>query len=321
MVKFKILLLSSFFTILTIGQDIPPQMPDGYYSNLFLKIAYFLGMVDLVDTMPPIPAEIIEYKDLTYKTNNNRDLKLDIYHLKNLNEKRPLLIFIHGGAWKKGNKKDYLKYLIDFALKGYVTATVQYTLSSIEKFPTPVNDIKSAICWLKNNAETYSIDKNKLALIGGSAGGHLAMMVGYSKASNIIEQSCLDNSISSEVNAIVNIYGPSDLTTEYARTHKTVEYFLGKKYEEDESLFEVASPINYLSSDDPPTLIFHGTLDELVPVSQSDTLKKRLDVIGLESEYHRLEGWPHTMDLSTEVNAYCQYYMERFFNKYIPKGY
>jgi len=299
------------------GQAIPPEIPDGYCSEFTLKLAYFFGTLDLIEKMPPIPENLVEHKDLVYSEVDGRTLKLDVYHLDNVTQAKPLLLFIHGGAWKKGKKKDYRRYLVDFAIKGYITASVQYSLSSEAKFPTPVNDIKRAIRWIKSNSEKFFINPEKIALIGGSAGGHLAMMVGYSRELFFIEQSIMDSNYSSEVQAIVNIYGPSDLTTEYARTNPTVEYFLDRKYSEDEFVYSVASPVSYLSADDPPTLIFHGSLDELVPINQSDSLKSKLDKMGLYSEYHRLDGWPHTMDLSVEVNEYCQYYMERFFEKYL----
>lgn len=319
--KIQILFTFAFLllNISTNGQvNDPPEKPDGYCSNFTLKIAYFFGTLDLIDAMPPIPDEIIEYKDLVYKEVQERSLKLDIYHLKKIKKAKPVLVFIHGGAWKKGNKKDYRRYLVDYAMQGYVTITVQYSLSNEAKFPAALNDVNCAIQWIKVNSEKYFIDPNKIAVIGGSAGGHLAMMLGYSQGSPKFENDCLDNKYNSSVQAIVNIYGPSDLTTEYAQSQSSVEYFLGKKYIEDKDIYKDASPISYLSPDDPPTLIFHGTLDELVPISQSDSLKNRLDRIGITAEYHRLEGWPHTMDLNVEVNEYCQYYMSRFFEKYVP---
>lgn len=142
------------------------------------------------------------------------------------------------------------------------------------------------------------------------------MMAGYT--SDIPEFSEeVDSLISSRVQAVVNLYGPSDLTTEYAREQSSVLNLIGKSFAEAPELYEKASPMAYITRDVPPTLIFQGTLDELVPFSQSDSLKSKLDKAGAISEYHLLEGWPHTMDLGVEVNEYCQYYMNRFFEKYL----
>ncbi|MEE9431761.1 MAG: alpha/beta hydrolase [Melioribacteraceae bacterium] len=314
----RIILLSFLINPLGVfSQEELLEKPDGYLSNLTLKIAYFFGSLDLIEKDFPIATDIIEHKDIIYKTIDSTNLKLDIYHTKNISAKKPLLVFIHGGAWKKGDKHDYLRYLIDFAKKGYVTATIQYRFSDKAKFPAQLLDVKAAIIWLKKNSEKYFIDSKKIAVIGGSAGGHLAMMVAYT--SDIEEFNKDEDSLySSKVQAIVDIYGVYDLATEYAREKSSVKNLIGKNYIEDPELFINASPKTYITKDDPPTLIFHGTIDELVPVSQSDSLTKHLGEIENEVEYHRLDGWPHTMDLSVEVNEYCQFYMLKFFKKHIP---
>ena len=305
--------------VFVFGQEKAPEAPDGYRSNTTLKIAYFLGNLKLVEKEPPVPLNIIKFNSITYKKIGNRSLQLDIYYQKGITKVAPLLIFIHGGAWKKGNRDDYRKYLIDFAQKGYVTATVSYRFSQEAKFPAAVTDVKCAIKWLKSNAAKYHINPNKIALIGGSAGGHLAMMAGYANNVPEFENRCGIAGADSRVQAVVNLYGPSDLTTKYARETSSVIGFIGKPYSEAADIYKKASPVNYLTNDDPPTLIFHGTLDELVPVEQSDILKLKLIKAGIPVEYHKLKGWPHTMDLGVEVNKYCQYYMNRFFDKYLKK--
>ncbi len=314
--KFLILLLLLVTPLVVFSQEEPPEVPDGYSSMTTMKIAYFFGTLDLLEKDFPVPDNIKEYKDIVYKTIDSTELKLDIYYSKNITEDAPLLIFIHGGGWKKGNKHDYLRYLVDFAQKGYVTATVQYRFTDKAKFPAQLLDIRTAIKWLKEHADEYHIDNKNIAVIGGSAGGHLAMMAGYtSDVSEFNEE--IDSLVSYEVQAVVDLYGPADLTTEYAREHSSIKGFIGKKYDEAPEIYAKASPITYITKDDPPTLIFQGTLDELVPVSQSDSLKSRLDKAGVTAEYHRLEGWPHTMDLGAEVNEYCQYYMNQFFKKHL----
>jgi acetyl esterase/lipase len=309
-----------FFTSCTVkNKDGPPKPPKGYWNMTTLKIAYALGTIDQVEMKFPVPDNLIEYKDVVYKTIDSTDLHLDIYHSKNLTKKVPLLLFIHGGGLSKGDKSDYLVYTCAFAQKGYVTASVQYRFVDKVKFPAQLFELKAALRWLKENADKYHIDPNKIALIGGSAGGHLAMMTGYtSDIKKFNEEN--DSLISYKVQAIVDLYGPVDFTTKWAREHRISVNMFGKTYREDPKIFELSSPINYISKDDPPTLIFQGTIDDLVPVSQSDTLENRLIKAGVPVEYHRLKGWPHTMDIEVGVNAYCQHYMERFFEKYIPKN-
>lgn len=295
--------------------DRPLKAPHGYLNETFLKVAYALGFLDLVETKPTVPEDIEVFKEIVYKQVDSLSLKLDVYKLKNLKTATPALIFIHGGGWSTGNKSDYLPYLIDYAKKGYVTVTVSYRLSKVAPFPAAVQDVKCAVQWIKTHAGEYMINPDKIAVIGGSAGGHLAMMLAYSDENEFTDE-CPD-SISCKVQAVVNIYGPTDLTTEYARNRSECLQFLKKTYQEAPDLYRAASPKAYISANDPPTLIFHGTIDSLVPVSQSDSLHKWLDQAGVPNEYHKLKGWPHTMDLSVKVNNYCQYYMDAFFIKYL----
>ena len=291
--------------------------PRGYRNNTFLKVAYFLGMVDLINMEPEIPSELIEYKDIEYRNIDGKALKLDIYRPKVMPRPAPVLIFIHGGSWKSGKKEDYKCYTLDFAKRGYVTASISYRLLPHSNFPDAVEDVKCAVRWIRAHAADYHIDPQKIAVIGGSAGGHLAMMVGYS--SDIPDfDVCIEDSTSSCVQAVVNLYGPVDLTTDYTKGHSIIIDFIGKSYEENPVGYEQASPIKYISNDDPPTLIFHGTIDDLVPVSQADSLKKILDKADVANEYYRLKGWPHAMDVAQPVNNYCKNKMMNFFNRYIP---
>ena len=297
------------------NDELAPKAPRGYRNEAFIKIAYALKFLDLIDIKPTVPENVEVYKDLIYKQVDSIDLKLDIYRSKNLRKAAPVLIFIHGGGWSKGKRSDYLPYLLDYAQKNYVTLTVSYRLSGVAPFPAALEDVKCAVRWIRKNAEEYMINPDRIAVIGGSAGGHLAMMLAYTNDDEYTQE-CPD-SISSRVNAIVNIYGPVDLTTPYARERDESSHFLGQTYKENPEIYKAASPRTYISSDDPPTLTFHGTIDSLVPVSQADSLHTWLDKAGVPNEYHRLKGWPHTMDMSKKVNDYCQYYMDAFFEKYL----
>jgi len=284
----------------------PLKAPRGFRSEGLLKAAYALRLLKLIDTEPVVPDSIELRKDIVYKQVDSTSLQLDIYKLKSLNEAAPVLIFIHGGSWAKGKRSDYLPYLLDYAQKGYVCVTVSYRLAGAAHYPAAVQDVQAAVQWIREHSGEHMINPEKIALIGGSAGGHLAMMVGYE-----------DEAKNPKVQAIVNLYGPSDLTTEYARNRDECLNFLGYSYQERPDLYRHASPRTHITGDDPPTLIFHGSIDSLVPVSQSDSLHRWLDRVGIPNEYHRLKGWPHTMDLSTKVNNYCQYYMDAFFKLYL----
>lgn len=300
------------------GPDRPMKAPSGYMNETFMKIAYGLGMLDLIDAEPEtIPKNIQEIKDIEYKNVDGKSLHLDIYKKKNLPPSAPTLIFVHGGAWRTGERSDYLYYLLSYANKGYVTITVSYRLIKDAVFPAAVQDLDCAVRWIRQHADEYGIDADRMALVGGSAGAHLSMLVGYDGDNPAFIGECGLDSISSSVKAIVSLYGPTDLTTDYAITTYQTQDFMGKSYEEDPDRYKLASPRFHISADDPPTLIFHGTIDSLVPISQADSLDAWLSEANVPHEYHRLKGWPHAMDLSVKVNAYCQFYMDRFFEKYL----
>lgn len=318
--KYKVLVFSVIVGFLFVSgcktEQHVSMVPKGYANNTILKMAYVSGVLKLIETDFPIPDSVKQYKDIPYKTIDSTTLKLDIYHSKHLTGTAPLIIFVHGGAWKKGDKHDYLPYLISYANKGYVTATIQYRLSGAAKYPAQLLDVESAVKWLKQHADDYHIDPEKVAMVGGSAGGHLALMNAYSN-----DRSTLDESgFSSNVQGIVNFYGPSDLVHEEAKDKSAIEYLIGKTYVEAPEIYKEASPIYTITKAAPPTLTFHGTLDELVPFGQSDRLHAKLQEVGVPSYYHKLEGWPHTMDISVKVNAFSQYHMDQFFEKYIPKN-
>lgn len=294
----------------------PVKAPKGFMNETFVKIYYGLGMLDLIDTAPEVPEDMEEIKNIEYKNVDSLSLQLDIYKLKNLSSPAPVMIFIHGGAWRSGKRSDYLPYLIDYAKKGYVTVTVSYRLVKAATFPAAVKDVNCAVKWIKNHAPEYGIDPDRIALIGGSAGGHLAMMVGYSGAEPMFNEDCSTDKLPG-IKAVINLYGPADLTTPYAISMYQTLDFIGKSYHDDPETYRMASPKTFITSDDPPTLTFHGSIDSLVPVSQSDSLDLWLEKAGVPHEYHRLKGWPHTMDMATEVNAYCQFYIDAFLEKYL----
>lgn len=315
---FLIIILLFLFRCSTKITDVnrPLKAPSGYMNETFIKISYGLGILDLIDLKPEVPDDILEIKNIEYKNIDSISLQLDLYKLKTLQSPAPVMIFIHGGAWRTGKRSDYLPYLIDYAKKGFITVTVSYRLVKAATFPAAVQDVNCAVHWIRNHAEEYGIDSDRMALIGGSAGGHLAMMAGYAGDEPLFNEDCSRGS-SGGVKAVINLYGPADLTTPYSISmYQTID-FIGGSYEDNTELYKLASPKTFITPDDPPTLTFHGTIDSLVPVSQSDSLDSWLSKAGVPHEYHRLKGWPHTMDISVKVNEYCQFYIDAFLEKYL----
>jgi len=296
----------------------PKKPPVGYHFLIPTYLAIETGLEKLINKTPEIPADIEEIKNIEYKNINGKSLQLDLYKPKNLVKPAPLLVFIHGGGWSGGERADYLVYLVAFAKKGYITATVSYRLLKDGAYPACVEDITDAVQWFFRNGETYGYDPDRIALIGGSAGAHLAMLAGYGWQKPSTKNDSILLPVSTHrIKAVVDIYGPADLTTEFARNNSTVTSFLAHTYAEAPQLFTEASPIHYLDKNDPPTMILQGTSDQTVPVSQSDDLKERLDSLGIPNVYYRVPLWPHTMDLVQRVNDYSQLKLNDFFKRYL----
>lgn len=296
----------------------PEKPPVGYHFIAFDYLAIIVGLDHLINRNPEVPADIEEIKNIEYKNINGKSLQLDLYRPKNLVKPVPLLVFIHGGGWKSGERADYKVYLIAFAKKGYITATVSYRLLGDSIYPACAEDISDAVQWFFRNGETYGYNPDKIVLIGGSAGGHLSLLAGYGwHKPRALNDSATIPVLTHRIKAIVDFYGPADLTTEFARNNSLVSNFLGHSYSEAPKLFSEASPDYYLDKNDPATLIFQGTSDETVPVSQSDNLKARLDSLGIPAVYYRLPLWPHTMDAVQRVNDFCQVKMSAFFEQYL----
>ncbi|MBV5316016.1 MAG: alpha/beta hydrolase [Prolixibacteraceae bacterium] len=322
-----LILLASFIVVMLIPRGWsalnPKKAPLGYYYQTPTIIAVITGLESLIDKAPAVPEGVEEIKNIEYKNSNGKSLQIDLYKPKQMSKPAPLLVFIHGGGWKGGQRSDYLVYLTHFAKLGYVTATVSYRFISDSPYPACAEDITDAVEWFFQNSYKYNYDPDRIALIGGSAGSHLAMLAAYGWKKHVVESDTVKtDSISSlkahhKIKAVVEIYGPVDLTTEYARNHPTVTGLMARPYSEIPELYKEASPITYVDKNSPPTLILQGTADELIPMSQAELLRDKLDSLGIPCVYKPLPGWPHTMDMVQRVNDYFKPTLNDFFEKYL----
>lgn len=317
---YSLLILTGVFALLMAtprltGFLFPEKMPVGYHFMWADMLAVGTGLEKIIDRSPAIPEGIKEIRNIEYRNVDGKSLQLDMYIPENIEKPAPLLVFIHGGGWKGGERSDYLVYLVAFAKKGYITSTVSYRLLADGLYPACADDITEAFRWYFSNGVKYGYDPEKIAVIGGSAGGHLAMLAAYGWKWHESDSMARTG----RIKVVVDIYGPVDLTTEYARTHPLVTGFLGQSFEEAPQLYAEASPVIYLDPDDPPTLILHGSSDDLVPASQSVLLKNKLDELGIPSELYILPLWPHTMDIVQRVNDFSQVKMNEFFEKHLTR--
>ena len=154
------------------------EPPEGYSSTTLIQLAIASGQLKLVDRDLPVPDSVEVIRGVEYKRAGDVALQLDLYRPKNLKEAVPGLVLIHGGGWRGGRRSDYHYYGIRFAEQGYVVATISYRLSGVAPYPAAIEDAKCAVRWLRNHAEEYHVDPARIGVAGGSAGGHLSMMIG-----------------------------------------------------------------------------------------------------------------------------------------------
>ncbi len=226
------------------------------------------------------PAIEPTHRDVEYAAIDSRALTLDIYQPDlHAAQPRPLVIWVHGGAWRSGTKASvpvtgWLSY-------GFAIASVEYRLSPEARFPAQVHDIKAAIRFLRQNASDYHFDSERFVIAGASAGGHLAALVGVTNDHKRLEGSVGDCLLApSRVQAIVSFYGASNLhsilaqSTEHGLSVRVpaLKLLLGGLPDEEVELAELASPVNCLDSADPPLLLVHGDADPQMPPEQSNEL-------------------------------------------------
>lgn len=294
-----------------------PPPPPGYATERAMMLGYALGHVQLIDKNPPVPENVEERLDVEYGQVDGTSLLLNLYRPRVLDKAVPGLIFIHGGGWRSGDRGDYKVYTTHFASEGYVAVSISYRLSKVAPFPAAVEDAKCAVRWMRENAQELGVDAERICVIGGSAGGHLSMMVGYTADEPALEGRGGHAGVSSRVAAVVDLYGPSSLMTETARVHDMVTSFLGVPYEAAPKSYAIASPITHLDAGDPPTFVLQGTIDTLVTPDQSDMLAEKLEALGVPYWYARLEGWPHTMDEAQPVNDWTKELLGSFFETFL----
>jgi len=212
----------------------------------------------------------------------------------------PLVVYIHGGGWQAGDRLSdvYYKFVRARLLtQGVAVASVDYRLAPAHVFPTQILDVTYAVRWLRANAKSLHINPDRIGAFGTSAGGHLVSLLGTIDPSAGFDVGPLTN-VASRVKAVVDIVGPADLTgpgfPPVTATGIQTNFGVVGGTANAPALLK-ASPVTYASPDDPPFLLVHGTVDELVPFSQSVELAGRLKAVGVRAELVPVVGGTHAL--------------------------
>lgn len=271
--------------------------------QFFFSVFFLVASTQVFSQTNPVidafPKGTVLHGNIPY---NNDDLPkhlLDIYLPPNAKGKIPLVIFIHGGGWL-GNDKyadiGYMKKTVaEIVSSGFALASIDYRFATQAIFPAQIQDCNRAISFLYDNADKYGLDENRFAVMGFSAGGHLASLVGLSKNNNVQSFFMPNTNKSFSFKAVVDFYGPAELILfPGANDEKSPEALLiGATPLSRPDLAKAASPVTYVDKNDPPFLIIHGEKDDLVSPKQSYLLSAWLTVAGVQNELIIVKDAPH----------------------------
>ncbi len=228
-------------------------------------------------------------RDATYCTMDGVELKMDIYYPASSESRWPGAMYVHGGGWSKGDKADGAGALEIPALQsaGFLVVAVNYRLAPSHPFPAMIEDVKCAVRYLRAHAEEYNLDPDRIGAWGGSAGGHLVNLLGTTDSSAGFDVGEYLE-YSSRVQAVAGMFGPTDFTVPFERGYE------GASRVFDGFDAALASPVTYVSPDDPPFLLLHGDSDKLVPIEQSEILLAALQAAGVPAEQVTVENARHS---------------------------
>lgn len=288
------------------------------------KIIYFLLLCCFASPSLSLDVNANVSRDVVYKTIDGQALKINIYFPQESRvERPPLLVWIHGGAWKRGSKEAIEtgnRQLLDSVLaQGYALAAVEYRLSGQASFPQPVIDINDAINFLHQRADEYHFDAEKVVLMGRSAGGHLAGLIGVLNTHRDLN---FPFEPKYQVAAVVSFFGPMDLLAlgnakgDKTTQNSSVSKFLGAIPAQAPELAKQASPIRYVSAQTPPFLLLHGDRDKQVPIVQSMEFKQELDQHRVENQLLIEPGVGHSAKVF-DTEKYVPTVI-RFIQRYLP---
>jgi acetyl esterase/lipase len=251
--------------------------------------------------------EISITKDVVYGRAGGVELKLDIGHPVGSGP-FPAVLFFHGGGWQQGDKSHMHKWIKKFTSSGYVGVSVRYRFAPDFKWPSQIEDAKQAVRFLRANAKELNIDADRLGVMGESAGGYLALMVGVTSPGDSLEGESDQVGISSRVRAVVSYFSSADFTTPRRKLPPALEDEMQKYYKKslpeviadftgttdpNDPVLRKISVLPYVDKSDPPVLMFQGDNDPFVSVEQALKMEHALEHANVPHELVLVKGAGH----------------------------
>jgi acetyl esterase/lipase len=263
--------------------------------------------VSLTDSLiPNIVLGGIEHdKSVRYASVNGTDLMLDVWPASatassTKKAPRPVIVRVHGGGWIAGTRSELSAWNTWLNDLGYVVFDVEYRLAPPARWLDEVGDVKCALGWVAAHAEQYGIDVNRISVLGYSAGGHLAMLAAYTMGDPNLPPTC--DALPVKINAVVNLYGPSDLPHGYYNSgslryvQHAMSTYIGGTPEAYSDRYRILSPIEHVNAKTPPTITLLGTSDRIVTVDQVQVLDTTLNAAAVPHESYLLPACDHGFD-------------------------
>lgn len=269
------------------------------YSFLCFTLLTNIGFSQTNPVIDAFPKGTTLHGNIPYNNDTLPKHMLDIYMPPNAKGKVPLVIFVHGGGWLVNDKYADIGYMrktvAEIVSSGFALASIDYRFATQAVFPAQMQDCNRAISYLVDNADKYGLDKNRIAVMGFSAGGHLASLIGLSKNNNVDNFFMAGTNKAFNFKAVVDFYGPAELILFPGNNDpKSPESLLiGATPLSRPDLAKAASPVTYVDKNDPPFLIIHGEKDDIVSNKQSQLLSSWLKVAGVKNELVIVKDGPH----------------------------
>ena len=278
-----------------------------YTSLFFAGLLACLGSYAQDDSAKKViyPPDYTSQIDVVYTQGPGWQQKMDLYLAPKERGPVPVVINIHGGGWNHGTKESQTGFK-SFFKAGFAVANIEYRLTPQAKAPAAVEDARCALIYIIKNAKELNVDVNKIVIMGGSAGAHLALMAGLLANDHRFDGNCagVENI---HVAAIIDKYGITDVNDWAYGPHitsKSATAWLGDKAK-DEAFMKAVSPMSYVSKNNPPVFIVHGDADPVVPYEESVELHKKLAEAGVKTVFMTVPGGKHggfPADQNSEVN-------------------
>lgn len=261
-------------------------------------------------------------RDIVYCTINNHQLKLDVFLPTKYKGKLPALLMIFGGGWRSGNRTMHWQMAQCIAAKGYIVVTADYRLSTEALYPAAVNDLKTAIKWMRDKSGTYRIDKDKIAVWGFSAGGQLATLIGTTPNNPLYPGNPGYKGITDAVQAVIDVDGtlafvhPESGEGDESKHPSAGTYWFGATKAQRRDLWIQAGALSHVSKNEPPIMFLNSSVDRM-HAGREDMIKKLDSLGGIYHEVHTFKGAPHSFNMFepwfTPTVNYCVAFLDKIF--------